>query len=571
MSRSRLSLVARLAWILLRGSSTLADGGGDSGKKSRKIGMVVLILFLIVYFGAFLSGGVYLLHSILAPFGMQSMMIGLLISAGLFLAFFFGVLQVITTLYHAQDVERLLPLPLRGREIIGAKMVVNFLYEYLEMLAIVIVPLLVYGIINGEPARFFLVLPAVLILLPVFPLALAAVLVILLMRFTRFARNKDRFTMIIQLLAFAVAMAFSFGMQFVVRVDPEQIVDAMRQGGQALVRLTTSYIPGAAWAVGALTSPDAVSALGQLALLALLAVAVLVLLIVVAERLYFAGAVGLSQGTPGTSHRLSGAELRQSTGRLRGSLVAILLKDWRILLRTPIFFMNCVLMNFIWPVFLLMPFLMNQGSGADTGSMLESIRQAFRDGEPSAMVITWAAFFGATAFFAATNGIAASALSREGRLLYVMKMVPVPYWTQLVAKLTLGILLAAVGPLLIIILIAVVFNASPLLILSTLALLPAALIIPNLAGLWFDLLWPKLDWDNEQKAVKQNLNVLFQMLVGIILGVTAALPALLLYFLAGWSPWATWALLLALSSALTVVSWMLLSRRGPRRLREIAA
>ena len=43
-----------------------------------------------------------------------------------------------------------------------------------------------------------------------------------------------------------------------------------------------------------------------------------------------------------------------------------------------------------------------------------------------------------------------------------------------------------------------------------------ALLPMNAIGLLIDIFRPKLDWDNEQKAVKQNLNSIITMLVAVI-------------------------------------------------------
>ena len=37
-------------------------------------------------------------------------------------------------------------------------------------------------------------------------------------------------------------------------------------------------------------------------------------------------------------------------------------------------------------------------------------------------------------------------------------------------------------------------------------------------SIFIDLNFPKLHWENEQKAVKNNMNVLFNMLIGAIVG-----------------------------------------------------
>jgi len=56
--------------------------------------------------------------------------------------------------------------------------------------------------------------------------------------------------------------------------------------------------------------------------------------------------------------------------------------------------------------------------------------------------------------------------------------------------------------------------------------IPGALLLPNLSGIIFELYWPKLHWDNEQKAVKQNMNVLYGMVAALIFAGMAIAPVL---------------------------------------------
>lgn len=53
---------------------------------------------------------------------------------------------------------------------------------------------------------------------------------------------------------------------------------------------------------------------------------------------------------------------------------------------------------------------------------------------------------------------------------------------------------------------------------ATIIIVSLVSIVPILeAGLLIDLFNPKLDWENEQKAVKQNINVVFSMIFAILL------------------------------------------------------
>ena len=102
-------------------------------------------------------------------------------------------------------------------------------------------------------------------------------------------------------------------------------------------------------------------------------------------------------------------------------------------------------------------------------------------------------------------------------------------------------------------------------ILAVLAILPGALLLPNLTGIIFELYWPKLKWDNEQKAVKQNLNVVYGILLAMLFGGLAIGPVLVLSL-----NWLQALLIIALPSMLASALLVMIIRRiVPARMRAI--
>lgn len=110
------------------------------------------------------------------------------------------------------------------------------------------------------------------------------------------------------------------------------------------------------------------------------------------------------------------------------------------------------------------------------------------------------------------NMISATAISREGQFFYFMKMIPMSYRDQLNAKAASGIILSLSG-----ILFTIIFAGSYLklpfyLIFILLFFAIIATLFINYISLLVDVLRPKLVWESEQAAVKQNMNFLFTMI-----------------------------------------------------------
>ena len=509
----------RLARVLLKGSSVNAVG--SSKRKRNVIGNAILMTVLGVYFIGIMVASALGLFEILSSVGLQSIMVGLYLSLGTVLVFLFGILYVISIFYYTGDVEKLLPLPLKAQEIIGAKLIVTAVWEYLYLAVLILPPLIVYGILSGADFLYFLLLVLVFIFLPVVPLCMASIIVMLIMRFTPLARNKDRFNLISGILAMVLALAFVFGMQSLSSFSEMDLTRIIESGADAVAQITSVIFPGTSFAVGSLTAIQALERLGQVAMLLLVAVIAVVVTLQAARFLYFAGVVDVNTSVS-KRKKLSRDEL-QTAGKSGSAFWSYCLKDIRILIRTPIFFMNNVMMNFLWPVFLVIPFLTG---AADEGldQLIALARQLLSDPSSSAAPIAIAAFFAITCFIAGSNGITESALSREGKVFYILKTLPMSWRRQILAKITVGVIFSLLGILIPLAILLIVIRPPLWLALSLLAVVPGGVLLPNFSGIIFELFWPKLNWDNEQKAVKQNMNVLYGMGASLLFAALVLVP-----------------------------------------------
>ena len=561
-----MSNLFRLARVLFKGNG-LATFGSDSANRKKKrspIGNILLFVFLVVYLTATMVGSALALYDLLSAANLQEMMLGLYVSLGTILVFFSGLIYVISIFYYSSDIEKLLPLPLKADEIIGAKLLVTAVYEYLFFLVLVMPPLVVYAIWDGSSFAFYVALIVVVAVLPIIPLCLASILVMLIMRFTPLARNKDRFNLFSSVLIIVLALSFTFFSQSAARISEGDLIDIIQSGSGSIASLTTILFPGTSFASNALTLAvsNVTAMLGQLGLLMVVAAGSLVITMILARKLYFKGVIGLNASSTGR-RRLAAADLDRSRFT-HSAFWTYVLKDARILVRTPIFFMNNVVMNFLWPVFFIIPVLGgSEGEGLDEG--IRMLRSEVFAGDRTGAGLVLAIIFAMFLFVSGVNGITESALSREGKIFYFMKIVPMSWFRQLMAKITVGILFSLAGALIPLILL-VVFVQPPLwFVLAILAILPGAVLLPNLSGIIFEMFWPKLNWDNEQKAVKQNLNVLYGILLAMLLAGLFLAPTVALSL-----NWLQTTLLITLGSMLISVLLLVVIRQiAPARMRAI--
>ena len=246
-------------------------------------------------------------------------------------------------------------------------------------------------------------------------------------------------------------------------------------------------------------------------------------MIVVAEKLFYRGLVGLGE-TTGKKRRLTRAEMSRRVSSGRRAFAAVFGREWKIMNRTPIFLLNGVLVSvFVPAIFVLMATIDAGGRGGGAGG-------GGQGGDPMALVKAMMAanplivILGTALFMTicgSINGTASSTFSREGAQFWISRVIPVAPREQAAAKFVHSYLVAMLGVVTASIVAAVFFHLNPVHLVPAFILSMAAGVLLTAVGMMIDLARPLLDWTNPQKAIKQNLNVLLALLadVGILTAV----------------------------------------------------
>jgi len=498
-----------LTKVLLKAGGYSGDNKDNKKVKSRWW-LIPLLLFAFGSFAFSVGMMTYGLYDVLAPYGAADTILSLALGATSLVVFVFGVFYVVSVMYHADDVSLLLGLPLRPYQILGAKFITLVIYEYIFEAFILLPMLAAYGIKNGEGVTYILYSLIMFALVPIIALVMAAVIVMLVMRFTRIGKNKQAFNFVGGIIALAIAIGFNVFIQTSVQnVTSEQIL-ALTTGQSSMAVIMSRIFPGIGFASAALSQNTALAGLWNLLLFALCAAAATALFLGIGQLLYFKGLAGVTESAA-KRRRLTSEAFAKST--MRTSVMrAYVMKELRLLVRSPIAFLNCVLMNFIWPVLVL---VMLMGTGKT-----DELRPFIASANGGLMV---AILVGIGAFISNANLITSTAISREGKALYFTKYIPVSMGKQLEAKAVSGMLLSGVAMVLLAAL-AVYLGVSVPIVLISLVLSLAASVASSYAGLILDAGHPKLGWMNEQQAIKQNANGMLQMLLGVFFGALVIVP-----------------------------------------------
>ncbi len=499
-----------LAKTLLKSSS----GAAVNQKQGRRWWVPLVLGFAFLSMGFSVGMMALGIYEALVPLGAQGVIMPLAMGGTSAVIFIFGVFYTVSLMYHADDVPLLLALPLKPWQILGAKFLTLVVYEYIFQAFILMPVLVVYGIKSGAGAVYILYSAILFAILPVIALSMAAVLVMVVMRFTSFGKNKQAFRFAGGIIALVLAIGLNIGMQnTMTQLTPEQL--AALADGSSLVSVLERMFPGLPFASQALIGSNTLSGLWNLLLFVLCSAAALAVFLGLGQLLYFKGLTGVTEAA-GKRRLLSAEELDKRTAGTSATR-SYIGKELKMLTRSPIAFMNCVLMNLIWPVLVLVMVFTRGGSFAELSGVVASLNAG-----DAVAVLT-----GVAAFMSCANAVTSTAVSREGKQLYFMKYIPMPIRKQLMAKVYTGMLLSAMGTVLLIVL-ALAMGVGVLTALLALALSLPAVAAGSLVGMLIDASRPKLDWLNEQQAIKQNVNVLLHMLAGVLIGAAVIAPVMLL-------------------------------------------
>lgn len=449
-------------------------------------------------------------YDAMASIGQQGLVLWLAVSMVSLITFIFGIFYIMGVFFYSNDIEILLPLPLKPWQILGAKFATVLAYEYITQLVFLLPVLAAYGIKERANITYIVLGLVAYFILPIVPLVFASIIDIFVMRSFRFVKNKDRMKILSGVIAMIIALGFNFLVQNIVQRQntPEEMMRIIQQGNNSVLgKIQDVFVVNRFMTLALANYKDFLYSVGNM-LVAMMGVGVFIaIFLYLGERFYLKSVVGLTQAS---SRRTKTA--RGNLYKRKGRLLAFIIKELKMLYRTPVYFLNCVLMNFLWPVFILIPVFTKGGNIGELRSAIQYLSN------PSIIKYAVAGVASAAIFISGSNMISSTAISREGKNFYVSRYLPVDYKTVINAKVISGIFMGFAGIVAGIAVVWVLFYLPVHMVLMSLLIsLPCSVSINYLAIL-LDLKFPKLNWDDEQKAVKQNMNGVLIMFISMALG-----------------------------------------------------
>lgn len=443
-------------------------------------------------------------------------MIIAVISSTQLVVFFFGIFSIIAYMFFSEDAEFLASLPVKKSALFTSKLTMVYINELIISFVILVPILTIMGIsaINYGMAinwYYFALIPFAFIFTPLIPLLLVSVLAFPMMYVVSFFRKRALLSSLVLIFLFIGFMMLYLGTIGNMPESSDAIV--IGEGVANALNAIAKVLFFNAFFANAMIGFKVIL---NLFLFLLIVSASMTLTIVISSSLYHKSVMGQLESQSG---KAGNGKIDEQKEKSR----AFLIKDLKMLIRNPSFAIQSFMGVLLTPLMIL--FLgRTLGTTMDIDpSEMEGVAFQF-----NAISITGYILFFAGMLLCGTNFVASVAFTREGKFFYFIKYLPISYKQMIKGKLNFAVYTGLIGVVLTTIVYTIMVDTN----LLNALLFGGALALMNYGfsymGIYRDLRKPKLEWNNVQEAIKQNLNAMFPMLIGSIYGIVLLVLSILI-------------------------------------------
>ena len=499
--------VIKLTKIFLKNSFSNMDARMGISTKSKNKILIYGILFLyfaglIIFLGYNLLDGLIAIHQ-------ETIFVGMILFMIFGLAIIQTIFSSINILYFTKDSEYLLPLPLKPYQIILARTNVMLIAEYVIIFLIGFIPLVMYGILTGAGIVYYLTMILAVILVPILPVLLISMLVMFIMSFAKLTKNRNRFQLFATLLVLAIIIAISISTSGMKQDLTNEEMAQMVVQANGMIELVKGYVPTVDYLMEALTTNSLFTAIVEVLKTLGITIIGFIVYMLIAQKIYFKGLVGnlFGGGASSSNKEINQKEYRNS--KLYKSYVG---KEFKNMARNPVFLMQCLIPAILIPI--IMVVVVYTGLNSD-GMGLEQITQMVQQMPTNTFFIA-CIILGVIQFFTMFIYISITAISRDGENAVFMKYIPVSLYKQYMYKIIPNIIMNIVTIIITLGMAEYLLRLPAITLIALFIVATIMGILQSIAMIIVDLKRPKLNWDSEYAVAKQNLNLVFPVLLAMV-------------------------------------------------------
>ncbi len=496
-----------LTWVQLKVHMGLADlfSSLRGSKKDKMRGIGYIVLFVLVV-GSLISAMAFLMDALFQAAQipvLQQTVLALILVTGMMVALMFGIFYAIS-LYYSKDNEFLMSLPLKRTAVFTSKFVVALIGEIGTFALLAVPALVVFSLHANVDFSFYCIGLLVVLFGPFIPFAIANIMAAIIMRISVLSKYRNQIAIV---GGFVFLAAYLFLNQYLssnfAQMNSDDVMILLSGG---FVKIVTAAFPPARWAAAALVFKGTEAITGLLLFVGVSALA-FVLCIVFSGRMF--NDVAASQGETRKNNRR--VDIKDLARKMQHPAISVFKKEWKMLMRSPTYAMNSLLSILMAPLMVAVMVL----------TPVEGLDSGFLGALTTIPGVDFTKIFllggaGYCYLMASINTACSTMYSREGEAIWIVQMVPVSAKSIYLGKLLCSLSISFLA------VITTSFAFMFLLNIPVLTALGAAMLgmwacVPMLIVMLFiDMMWPRLHWDSERKAMKSNINALLGMMAAFL-------------------------------------------------------
>ena len=456
-----------------------------SGKRRSVGGMVLLIAVYVVLFaslGVVFYGTGLTLCEPMTELGLSWFYFAVMGLLSVLLGVFGSVFNTFATLYKAKDNELLLSMPIPPVCIIASRLLGVWFWSFIYVALVFVPALLAYLTVSAFSVSAAVSGVLVMLLISVFVLTLSCILGWVVAKISTKLKNKSIVTVLISLLF--------IGLYYVGYSKAYAVLQALIENAS----FVGEKVRGAAYPLY-LMGDAATGNFLSLVLFSLMIIFLFAIVYFVMSRSFIKMATA--------NHTAARTKEKKSRIKARGLKGALLIKEFRRFVSSPVYMLNCGLGTVIIPVLGIFALIKRDIIG----------EVAVFLGSDAAALLACAAMCMA----ASMNDITAPSVSLEGKNLWILQTLPIPSHLPLFAKLKTHLIVTSIPVLVCALCLSVAFSFSAFDGIMIVVVSELFVVLNASFGLFVNLKMPNLKWTDETVPVKQSLGVLLTLFGGWIL------------------------------------------------------
>ena len=510
---NKIKSILRLTKIFFKNSfqnpSIIDKKTNKINKKSIFVWLMVIVMIAISYLS-------YKVIGELVKINQPTIFLNIFFLIIMIIMIFQIILASTNVYFFSKDLELILPLPIKSEELLIAKFNTILINIYFTEFIFVFFPLIIYGILTYAGILYYLYLIFILLIFPILPILIISIIMMFLMKLSKFIKNKDVFQIIITLIFISIIflLEFKIGNNIINKIDDNLNIESQESiqlfnEFNTKVENVNKYFLEINSTINILNNYNKINSIINILKIICLDLLFLIIFIVVGKKYYLKNILKNNNNYYLKNNKKYLIKKLKKINKGKSYIK----KEFKILFKNPMFFMQCIFPTLILIVSLIIIMIIaipNIRTILTTDLFGDTIDFKF---DISVICL----ILGIIQIIFTISNISISSISREGKDAIYMKFIPIDFYKQFVYKATPQIIVNMVLIFIILILIKFIFPEINFIYLFLIFILANLFNIINSKIMVFvDFIRPNLNWKSEYEALGNN-NKLFQYVLTIII------------------------------------------------------